>query len=312
MSHLQLRDDVEFDLVRRMLTRWGTTARDIGDDAAVISAGGAGAQRIASTDVSVENVHFRRDWFTPQEIGYRATAAALSDLAAMAAEPVGILVALTLPDTWRDNLDEIADGIGEAADCCSTQILGGDLSEGRDLALAITVLGNAGRPLRRSGARAGDRVYVTGTLGGPSAALAALLANRAPSPEDRVRFAHPVPRIREALWLAAHGASSATDISDGLAADLSNVAAASGVCISINLDRLLIVPGVSPAEAAGSGEEYELAVTSPVALDTQAFNSEFDVSLTEIGAVERGQPVIRVLDRGAPVPTPAGYFHFKP
>jgi thiamine-monophosphate kinase len=295
-----------------MLARWGTTARDIGDDAAVISASGAGAQHIASTDVSVEGVHFRRDWLTPQEIGYRATAAALSDLAAMAAEPVGILVALTLPDAWRDNLDEIADGIGEAADRCSTQILGGDLSGGRDLSLAITVLGNAGRPLRRSGARAGDRVYVTGTLGGPSAALTAFLENKAPSREDRARFAYPVPRIREALWLANHGASSATDVSDGLAADLSNIAAASGVSISINLDRLLVVPGVSPTEAAGSGEEYELVVTSPLGFDTQAFSSEFDVPLTEIGAVEAGRPVVRVFDHGASVPTPAGYFHFKP
>lgn len=295
-----------------MLARWGTTARDIGDDAAVISAGGAGAQHIASTDVSVEGVHFRREWLTPQEIGYRATAAALSDLAAMAAEPVGILVALTLPDTWRDNIDEIADGIGEAADRCSTQILGGDLSGGRDLSLAITVLGNAGRPLRRSGARAGDRVYVTGTFGGPAAALTAFLENKAPSREDRARFAHPVPRIREALWLANHGASSATDVSDGLAADLSNIAAASGVSISINLDSLLVVPGVSPTEAAGSGEEYELVVTSPLGFDTQAFSSEFDVPLTEIGAVEAGRPVVRVFDHGASVPTPGGYFHFKP
>ena len=294
-----------------MLTRWGTTARDIGDDAAVISPA-VSAPLVVSTDVSVENVHFRRGWLTPQEIGYRATAAALSDLAAMAAEPVGILVALTLPDAWRDNLDEIADGIGEAADRCSTWILGGDLSEGRDLSLAITVLGNAGRPLRRSGARAGDRVYVTGALGGPLAALTALLENKAPSRDDRARFAHPVPRIREALWLATHGASSATDVSDGLAADLSNIAAASGVCISISLERLPVVSGVSPAEAAGSGEEYELAVTSPLGFDTQAFSSEFGVLLTEIGAVEAGRPVVRVFDHGAPVPTPAGYFHFKP
>jgi thiamine-monophosphate kinase len=295
-----------------MLARWGATASGIGDDAAVISSGKPGARHIASTDVSVENVHFRRDWITPQEIGYRATAAALSDLAAMAAEPVGILVALTLPDAWREHLDQIADGIGEAAGCCSTRILGGDLSGGRDLSLAITVLGDTEHPLLRSGARAGDLVYVTGTLGGPLAALNAFLENRTPSREDRARFAHPMPRIREGIWLAAHGVTAATDVSDGLAADLSNIAAASGVSISISLDRLPVIPGISPKDAAGSGEEYELAVTSPVALDTEAFDTEFGLALTQIGAVEPGRPVVRVFDHGAPVPTPAGYFHFKP
>jgi len=303
---------VEFDLVRRMLARWGATASGIGDDAAVMSSTVSGARYITSTDVSVENVHFRRGWITPQEIGYRATAAALSDLAAMAAEPLGILVALTLPDAWRGDLDEIADGIGEAAAGSSTRILGGDLSGGRDLALAITVLGAAERPLLRSGAHAGDLVYVTGTLGGPLAALNAFLKNQAPSREDRARFAHPVPRIREAIGLAKRGVSAATDISDGLAADLQNIAVASGVCISISLDRLPVVSGVSPAEAAGSGEEYELVVTSTVALEAQAFEREFGLPLTQIGAVEAGRPVVSVFDHGAPVPTPVGYFHFKP
>lgn len=295
-----------------MIARWGATANGIGDDAAVISSGRSGIRHLTSTDVSVENVHFRRGWITPREIGFRATAAALSDLAAMAAEPVGILIALTLPDAWREHLDELADGIGEAAADCSTRILGGDLSGGRDLSLAITVLGNAERPLLRSDAKAGDIVYVTGTLGGPLAALNAFLGNKPPSKEDRARFAHPVPRIKEALWLAKAGVSAATDISDGLAADLSNIAAASGVSISISLDRLPVVHGVSPTEAAGSGEEYELAVTSPVALDSQEFEDRFGLALTEIGAVEVGRPVVRVFDHGAPVPTPVGYFHFTP
>jgi thiamine-monophosphate kinase len=311
-QHSPLRDGVEFDLVRRMLSRWGETATGIGDDAAVIRAGAPVGRQIASTDVSVENVHFRRDWITPREIGYRSTAAALSDIAAMGAQPVGILVALTLPDSWREHLDEIADGIGEAAETCSTRILGGDLSEGRDLSLAITVLGDVERPLLRSGARAGDLVYVTGTLGGPSAALNAFLQHQPPSPDDRARFAHPVPRIREGKWLASNGVSAATDISDGLVADLSNIATASGVSISIDLDRLPVVPGVSAVDAAASGEEYELVVTSAASLNAEAFNGEFGVPLTKIGAVEAGRPGVRLFDHGAPVPTPVGYFHFKP
>ena len=296
--------------MRRMLARWGASADGIGDDAAILTAVSDRAL-IASTDTSVENVHFRREWLEPREIGYRATAAALSDLAAMAATPLGILVALTLPDLWRADIDEIADGIGDAAEKCSARIVGGDLSEGRNLSLAITVLGTAERPLRRNGARAGDRVYVTGHLGGPWAAINALVEGRVASPEHRERFANPVPRIREAQWLVAHGASAGIDISDGLAADLGHIAAASNACIALSLDRVPGMPGISARDAAGSGEEYELAVTSRNALDTRSFTEEFGIPLTEVGAVELGNPVVRVFDRGAPVPTPSGYLHFR-
>ena len=308
-GHIPLRDGAEFDFVRRMLERWGRLADGIGDDAAVLSAASEGSL-VVSTDSSVENVHFRRGWLEPREIGYRATAAALSDLAAMAATPIGILIALTLPDSWRTDVDAIADGIGEAVQGSSTLVVGGDLNEGRDLTLAVTVLGTAEHPLRRSGASVGDRVYVTGQLGGPAAALSALAGGRTPSPEHRARFAHPVPRVREAQWLASHGASAATDISDGLAADLSNIAAASGVSISLSLDRIPTMPGVAERDAAGSGEEYELAVTSPEMLDARAFSNEFGLRLTEVGTVEAGRPIVRAFDHGAPVPTPPGYLHF--
>ena len=309
-SHVPLREGPEFDVLRGLLARWGPLAVGIGDDAAILSDASSGLL-VVSTDSSVENVHFRRGWLEPREIGYRATAAALSDLAAIAAVPIGILVALTLPDDWRRDLDRIADGIGEAVHGSSTRIIGGDLSEGRDLSFAITVLGTAKDPLRRSGAMPGDRVYVTGELGGPAAALSALADDRTPSPEHRARFARPVPRIREAQWLARHGASAGTDISDGLAADLSNIAVASGVSISLNLDRIPMTQGVAARDAAASGEEYELAVTSPGTLDSDAFVSEFGVRLTEVGTVEAGQPIVRVFDHGAPVPTPPGYIHFK-
>jgi thiamine-monophosphate kinase len=309
VSNIDLRSGAEFDVVRRLLERWGDRADGIGDDGVILSGFGPG-KLVVSTDSSVENVHFRRDWLEPREIGYRATAAALSDLAAMAATPRGILLALTLPDSWKRSLDDIADGIGEAADECKTRIVGGDLSEGRDLTLTLTVLGTAERPLLRSGARVGDRVYVTGKLGGPGSAIAALLAGRAPSRADRARFAHPVPRIREAQWLVSHGATSGTDISDGLAADLANIAVASGHGISINIDRVPTIDGVASCDAAASGEEYELAVTSSSALDVKAFEREFKLQLTEIGSVEAGEPVVRAFDRGAPVQTPPGYVHF--
>ncbi len=310
MSNIELRSGAEFDVIRRLLARWRDRADGIGDDAVVLSGFDRGPL-VVSTDSSVENVHFRRDWLDPREIGYRATAAALSDLAAMAATPRGILLALTLPDSWKTSLEDIADGIGEAADECKTRIVGGDLSEGHDLTLALTVLGNAERPMSRSGANVGDRVYVTGKLGGPGAAISALIAGQTPSHADRQRFAHPVPRIREAQWLVSHGATSGTDISDGLAADLANIAVASRHGISINLDCVPTVDGVSTRDAAASGEEYELAVTSPIALDVSAFQSEFGLPLTEIGAVVAGEPAVRTFDRGTRVETPVGYVHFK-
>jgi thiamine-monophosphate kinase len=113
------------------------------------------------------------------------------------------------------------------------------------------------------------------------------------------------------MWLSAHGATAAIDISDGLVADLSHIAVASGVSISISLDRVPLLDDVSAKDAVGSGEEYEIAVTSPAALDTRAFNREFNLLLTEIGAVEAGRPLVRVFDHGAPVPTPTGYLHFE-
>jgi thiamine-monophosphate kinase len=294
-----------------MLERWRNTAHGIGDDAAILSLE-SGTSLVMSTDATVENVDFRAGWLTPKEIGYRATASALSDLAAMAAVPLGILVAIVLPAEWRNHADEIADGIGEAAEGSSARIVGGDLSDGRELSLVITVIGSAVHPLRRSGARAGDRVYVTGKLGGPGATVLALTSGETPSREARARFAHPVPRVREAIWLAAHGAQAAIDISDGLTADLSHIAAASGVSISISLDKVPVLEEISPTGAVESGEEYEIAVTSPVALDTGAFTKEFGLPLTEIGVVEAGQPVVRVFDHGAPVSTPSGYLHFEP
>ena len=309
-SHTPLREGSEFDLVRRMLDRWRGTAHGIGDDAAILAVGSP-ASIVMSTDATVENVDFRRGWLTAKEIGYRSTASALSDLAAMAAEPLGVLVAIVLPAEWRNDVDEIADGVGEAADGSSARILGGDLSDGRDLSLVVTVIGRADNPLRRSGARAGHRVYVTGKLGGPAATVLALSSGQTPSREARSRFAHPVPRIREAMWLAAHGAAAAIDISDGLAADLTHIAVASGVSISISLDRAPVLDGISAKDAVESGEEYEIAVTSQAALDTLAFAREFGLPLTEIGAVESGRPAVHIFDRGAPVPTPSGYLHFK-
>ena len=307
--HTPFGQGVEFDAIRRMLERWGPNARGVGDDAAVIPSIGD-SSLVVSTDTSVENVHFRREWLTPQEIGYRATAAALSDLAAMGSRPLGILVAITVPGSWRGEIDGITDGIGEASSDAGAPILGGDTTTGTELSLTITVLGTVRDALGRSGARPGQLVYVTGCLGGPLAALRDLEAGRTPSEENRRRFAHPVPRIQESAWLATKGASAAIDISDGLAAEVGHLASASRVSITVRLEDIPVVEGISAEDAAGSGEEYELVVTSPSAVDTVEFRKLFDLDLTLIGEVAHGTVGAVMTKNGEPATLPVGYLHF--
>lgn len=300
----------EFDLVRALARRWGDRAHGIGDDASIL-APSAGARVIISTDASLENVHFRAEWHTPEEIGWRATAAALSDLAAMAAAPLGVLVAIALPEPWTNKLDALADGIGAAAAEADAPIVGGDLARSDQLMIAITVVGATKAPLLRSGARVGDTLWVTGQLGGPALALAAWSEGRQPSPEARARFVRPVPRIREAQWLAAAGATAAIDISDGLSGDAAHLAAASGVRIAIDVDAVPCAPGADVSTAQRSGEEYELLVTTRAAVDDSAFLKEFGLPLTRIGQVEEGETGVDLIIGGERVAPPAGYDHFS-
>lgn len=303
-------DGAEFDLIRSMVARWGSLAKGIGDDAALLDVP-EGHRLVASVDAAVDGVHFRREWLTPVEIGYRATAAALSDLAAMAATPAAILVALSIPSDWVDSLGDVADGIGAMAKAAGVTIAGGNITRAPVFSITTTVLGSVSRPLERSGARAGDRIYVTGRLGGPGAALQALNAGRPPDETHRARFAHPIPRLAEARWLARAGATAAIDISDGLLADLAHLAAASGIGLSIDLDRLCVVAGESPAAAAGSGEEYELAIAAGGPIDVADFEREFGVPLTEIGVVTAGPPAVDATLGGERVAPTAGHDHLS-
>ena len=303
----------EFDVIRDLIRRWGDSARGIGDDAAILDVP-AGSRLVASTDATVENVHFRREWLTPSEIGYRAATAALSDLAAMAATPIAMLVAMSVPERWRADLVGIAEGIGEASRACQAPITGGNLTNGTELSITVTVLGYAHHPLGRDGACVGDAIYVTGVLGGPGRAIAAWDAGRRPSAEDRSRFARPTARIREALWLAERGATAAIDISDGLASDAAHLAAASSADVCIEVDAIPTVHAASPVEAARSGEEYELIVASTVPIDEHAFAREFGVPLTRVGSVVAragGVPAVHFRSRGAFVDLPAGHDHFS-
>ena len=308
-SNIDLGPGEEFDLVRILLAEWGKAAKRIGDDAAVLDVP-MGEHLVVSTDTSVEGIHFSRDWLNNFEIGYRATAASLSDLAAMAARPLGILIALTLPEGNKREAREIATGIREGASAVLCPIVGGDLSSGKQLSLTITALGSASRPLARSGARVGQRVYVTGRLGGPAAAVRAWRAGKEPTESDRARFANPVPRIEPAIGLVARGATSGIDISDGLMADVGHLAAASKVSIEIDAERIPRVEGVSAVQAASSGEEYEIVVTAPE-IDTGQFSDEFGLDLTEIGRVVAGTTGIILMQGGERIIAPPGFDHFR-
>lgn len=300
----------EFRLIRRMIRRLGAVAAGIGDDVALVHVPRDNAVAI-STDTSLENVHFKRDWLAPDEIGFRAATAALSDLAAAGAIGVGMVVALTVPSGDRVLLDGITDGIARAAGDAGVRVYGGDTTHGDRISITCTVFGTARESMPRDAARAGDRLYLTGRLGGPGAAVRAWLGGHEPHPEWRERFAHPVARIREARWMLGRGGRAGIDLSDGLVADAAHMAAASAVRIELHLEHVPLVAGIGAVEAAGSGEEYEILVASPIPLDVDAFQARFGIPLTEVGVVKDGQPGVRTCLNGKTVPVPTtGYDHF--
>lgn len=309
--HLSLGPGGEFDAIEAALARWGTLAIGVGDDCAVLDVP-SGEKLVMSLDTALEDVHFRRAWLTPQEIGYRATTAAMSDLAAMAATPLGVAAALSLPDSWRGDFLHLCDGIGDAVRCANTRIVGGDLTRGASLSITVTAIGHATAPMSRQGARAGDALWVTGRLGGPLLALRAWERGDAPHAEHRARFVRPAARFDEARWLAAHGATAGMDVSDGVVAEASHLAAAGRVRIVLDLDRLPVLTGATVDDAARSGEEYELVVTAPADLDAMAFERRFGIPLTRIGVVEERAPGLSALEtrrRGERVTPPRGHDH---
>ena len=180
----------ELSMLRSFVEGWGDIAAGIGDDAAVLEIP-AGEKLVVSTDAAVENVHFRRGDLSAEEIGYRAAAAALSDLAAMASRPRGLLFALVLPVTWRDDARALADGVGKAARFAGCPVIGGNISSGAELSITTTVLGSSRSPLTRAGARVGDRVYVTGDLGSAADAVEAWKHGRIPT---CLLYTSPSPR----------------------------------------------------------------------------------------------------------------------
>jgi thiamine-monophosphate kinase len=333
MTQIPLGGGAEFDLIRRFyLSEPGQTPTPrlpeavrvaAGDDCAIVRGEGIAL----SVDMSVEGVHFMRDWLAPEEIGYRATAAALSDLAAVAATPIGVLAALAIDPRDADEIaPRIMNGVRAAAAGARAVLLGGDMSRtDGPLVLDMVVIGNAHKPALRRGARPGDSVWVTGELGAAAAAVRAWKRGAVPEPAARLAFALPTPRIAEAGWLAARRAVDALiDISDGLASDVSHIAAASGVRIIIDATSIPVHPAARADAldrehavrlALAGGEDYELCFAAPAGLIERigvTFMELFSVPLTRVGTVHEGSGVGLRAPGGAISDMPvSGYDHFS-
>jgi thiamine-monophosphate kinase len=312
-AHLRLASGGEFDRLRAIFARLGPTGQALGDDCALLRA--EKATIALSIDISVEGVHFRRDWLTRSQIGYRAAVASLSDLAAEGARAAGVLVALAMPlETPAEHAAEIMEGVGRAAAFAGAKVLGGDLSQAPLLIVDVCAIGTAPRPVRRRGAEVGDGLWVTGRLGAMELALRELRSGRTPEASVFARFAAPEPRIQAGQWLASQGARAMIDLSDGLSADARHLAAASGVALEISLERLPCWPGAAPLIAASSGEEYELLVAMPPAFgetQAQAFSGLVGTHLARIGTCVDGTAgSVRFTERGIEVEAPAGFDHF--
>jgi thiamine-monophosphate kinase len=318
----------EFELIRRYFAEL-TPPRDdvalgIGDDAALLKPP-RGHEVVVTTDTLIEGKHFPDDT-DPQAVGWKALAVNLSDLAAMGAEPRWFTLALTLRMADPEWLSGFAAGLGAMAREAHVGLVGGDTSQGA-LSITVTAMGTvpAGKAIRRSGAKAGDAICVTGTLG--DAALALRLgqgeaggrgeARSADLEMLRARLNRPAPRV--AVGAALRGlAHAAIDLSDGLAGDLSHILDASGVGAEIRANKLPMSPafkGLSEPESrielqVSGGDDYELCVCLPPA-DVDKLRKRLDVPLTEIGRVVKGKSLSLLDAKGKKLAIePFGYRHF--
>lgn len=338
----------ELALLERIRTRSarGSQSRlrlGIGDDCALLRLRPS-EELAVTTDLSIEGRHFRLDWHSPEAIGHRALARGLSDLAAMGARPVAAFLSLGVPKALVEApgrrqprsgsfIDRFLDGFLALAEAHATPLAGGDLAES-PIAVADIVLTGAvrrGKALLRSGAHAGDLLYVTGSLGGAAAGLAELAQLAEGS--QRVRGARrlppqipvhlmaemtphlfPQPRVAQGLWLARRSAATAAiDISDGLSTDLAHLCEESGVAAEIDGATLPIHPTATFAQALHGGENYELLFTARS--DRRLPRSIAGVSITRIGRVLRrrsDRPMVRLItEQGMEPLTAQGWEHFS-
>lgn len=335
---MQVGDLGEFALISRLHARLQTPRdphiiRGIGDDCAVLRPS-AGTELLLTTDTQEEGVHFRRDWSSPQDIGWRCLAVNVSDIAAMGGQALGAIVALLLPPTLEVAFVEaLYDGMQALATAYGCPVIGGNISQRTDsLSITITVLGETpqSRTVYRSGARVGDAIWVTGDLGGARAGLAVLLDPAAlaglPTDDALARYRRPQPRLREAQYLRQHAVvHSLIDISDGLSSDLHHICEASGVSARLQAAQLPIAPQTrqialaqraEPLDyALHGGEDFELCLTAPdgqIEALQDAFQQQFGCPLVRIGRIQAGAGMTLIRPDGTQQPLPVkGYDHFR-
>ncbi len=271
----------------------------IGDDCAVLNPP-AGERLLVTSDLLLEGVHFRRDWTTAADLGAKSVAVNLSDLAAMGARPLALVLGLGVPDDFpAGQLDALITGFCREAADCGVALVGGDTCRAQQfLTVAVTAFGTAppGRIVRRSGARVGDLLLVSGELGDSALALRLLQRGGLPPPELAARHHRPRARVELGMRLAAAGVHAMIDLSDGLIGDLGHLLAASGVGAEIETGRLPLSRAFRRALAAdpellslalGGGEDYELLLAAePARVDfLQQLAAGAGERLTVIGRV---------------------------
>ncbi len=294
--------------IRSQATRksYAGLALGIGDDCALLQLR-RNEQIAVTTDLSIAGRHFNLDWHPPEVVGHRTLARGLSDLAAMGARPIAAFVSLGLPaeltrtrgskPAW---IDRFFNGLLALASAHNTPLAGGDLAQAKIPVADIVLVGAVprNRALLRSGARAGDLIYVTGSLGGAAAGLAALKhradsrpassALAIPKKLEPLLAAHfyPQPRLAQGLWLQRRGlASAAIDLSDGLSVDLAHLCEESGIAAEVDATKLPIAPGATLEQALHGGEDYELLFAVPA--EAPVPQKIAGVAVTKIGRFKR-------------------------
>ena len=310
----------EFDLIARIRARVATRADvvlGIGDDAALL-APPPGRQLVVTADTLNDGIHFPRGT-SPADVGWKALAVNLSDLASMGAEPAWCTLSLSLPQSDPAWIEGFLDGFLDLAGQHGIALVGGDTTRG-PLSIAVTAMGlvEPGRALRRDGARVGDEVWVTGTLGDAAGGLA--LLDREPVPALRARLDRPTPRVAAGRALAGI-ATACVDVSDGLLADLGHVCARSHVAARIDVDALpasaALMEVIGEADRialqASGGDDYELCFTAPAdaGADIGAVSAQLGLRITRIGRIVAGEGVHPVDAKSQPWSSPRrGYDHF--